>query len=137
MLRPLSRYAGAWLLGIFSWMPPAFAEQGTVPVIDACYRLYQQRLAHSGVQGVPVLRLTITESGDVADAQVIQSSGRPELDEIAARCVEGWHYKPAVKDGKPTTALLTIALMFHLRSRPSPGWNYETAERVVENIDDR
>jgi len=56
--------------------------------------------------GPTAFSLSIGVDGAVKSAVVIQSSGDRILDWAAAKCVQiHWHYKPAIKDGKPVESV--------------------------------
>ncbi len=73
-----------------------------------------RRLGHEGrVQ----LRLTISPQGQVVKAEVVTSSGWPELDQEAVNWVEAhWRYKPAIRGGVPVMATAMAAVKFDLKS---------------------
>ncbi len=67
-------------------------------------------------QGTTVLQLTISPKGDVAAANIVQSSGFAELDAAAASWVVAhWKYKPAIKGGVTVTSQTQAAVKFDLR----------------------
>ena len=66
-----------------------------------CFQFYPEAEQKAGIDGESRLRFTVTESGDVRDPVVVQSSGNANLDGAALRCVTTWTYHPGVKDGKP------------------------------------
>ena len=58
-----------------------------------------------GEQGTVKLRLTISPQGVVTAADVVQSSGFPDLDQTAVSWVMShWKYKPAVQAGVAVTS---------------------------------
>lgn len=69
-----------------------------------------------GEQGTVLLRLTISPSGDVTSADIVQSSGYADLDQTAAAWVQAhWKYKPAVQGGVAVPSTTTAALKFDLK----------------------
>jgi protein TonB len=73
-----------------------------------------RRLNH---EGTVRLRLTIGPDGRVRRADIVRSSGWPELDETAAAWVVAhWRYQPALQGGVPVTATAQAAVKFDLRS---------------------
>ena len=70
-----------------------------------------------GQEGRVVLRLTISPQGAVVRADVVQSSGYPELDQTAqAWVIAHWRYQPAVTHGVPVTSQTMAAVRFDLNS---------------------
>lgn len=67
------------------------------PVYPALSRRY-------GETGKVVLRVTLDESGKVAQATVDRSSGFPRLDEAALSAVRGWRCVPVQRNGRPVQA---------------------------------
>jgi len=65
-------------------------------------------------QGTVVLEASITESGCVRSARVVQGVA-PDLDLAAMISVSQWRYTPTPLDGKPVTVLMTITVNFRLR----------------------
>ncbi len=69
-----------------------------------------------GQEGTVLLRLTISPSGDVTNAEIVQSSGFPELDQTAASWVQAhWKYKPAMQGGVAVAATTTAAVKVDLK----------------------
>ena len=78
------------------------------------YPPYARRLNH---EGTVQLRLTVGPDGRVLRADVVRSSGWPELDETAAAWVVAhWRYRPALQGGMPVTATALAAVRFDLKS---------------------
>ncbi|HWA02947.1 MAG TPA: TonB family protein [Rhizomicrobium sp.] len=70
-----------------------------------------------GAQGTVRLRLTISAQGTVTAADVVQSSGVPELDRTAvAWVIAHWKYKPAVRGGVAVASSAIAAVVFNLRN---------------------
>lgn len=90
--------------------PVALAGTHTTPP----YPPISRRL---GQEGVVQLRITIAPDGSVAHADVIQSSGWPELDEAASSwVVVHWRYQPATEGGVPVTSTVLAAVRFNLET---------------------
>ena len=91
----------------------AASARGTTHTIPP-YPPMARRLGH---QGVVQLRLTITPDGRVAQAEIVKSSGWPELDQEAAEWVRAhWRYKPAVQAGVLVASVAMAAVKFDLRA---------------------
>jgi len=86
----------------------AIAETHTAPP----YPTLARRL---GAQGKVTLRLSVQADGSVGKAEVVTSSGRPDLDQAAAQWITGhWTYRPAIRGGIPATAQVMAAVDFNL-----------------------
>jgi protein TonB len=70
-----------------------------------------------GEQGTVKLRLTISPQGTVTVADIVQSSGFPDLDQTAVGWVLSyWKYKPAVQGGMAVTSTALAAVVFNLKN---------------------
>jgi len=58
-----------------------------------------------GETGVVVLRVELSESGNVAHARVERSSGHSRLDDAALAAVRTWRCTPASRNGQPVRAV--------------------------------
>ncbi|PYV82360.1 MAG: energy transducer TonB, partial [Acidobacteria bacterium] len=72
----------------------------------------QARDAHR--EGVVVLYIEITPEGRPQNIQILRRVGLG-LDESAQESLRQWTFKPATKDGKPVTAMLTVEVNFSVR----------------------
>lgn len=78
----------------------ARADTDTPPVLTGIHECRLPRLGE--VQSVK-LAFLVTETGTVEDVNVVQTSGNPQGDRIAAECIAGWTYKPATHNGVPVS----------------------------------
>jgi len=70
-----------------------------------------------GEHGSVRLSLTISATGDVTGASVVQSSGFPDLDHTAVDWVLGhWKYKPATHDGVAVPSQSQAVVVFNLQN---------------------
>jgi protein TonB len=68
-------------------------------------------------QGNVKLSLQISAQGVVTAAQVVQSSGFPDLDQSAVSWVMGhWRYKPAMQSGQPVASTAMAVVVFNLKN---------------------
>ena len=68
-----------------------------------------------GVEGKVTLRLTVNAQGRVAQAEIVTSSGRDDLDQTAqAWIVAHWTYKPALANGAPAASQTMATVVFSL-----------------------
>ncbi len=64
------------------------------------------------VQGVVIMDVTLSPTGEVSDVEVLRSV--PLLDEAAVAAVRQWRYEPTLVDGEPVPILLTVTMNFSL-----------------------
>lgn len=70
------------------------------------------RLNHEGATTVAV---HISASGAVTGVDVSNSSGFPELDEAAQKCVQArWHFSPATENGAPVASTKQYRIVWKL-----------------------
>jgi TonB family protein len=65
---------------------------------------YPKSALKAGIEGTTTLSFHITETGDVRDIEIAQSSGNDALDSAARQCARNWLYHPALLNGKPIEA---------------------------------
>ena len=71
------------------------------------------RLNH---EGSTTLTVQIGADGSVKGTNVSSSSGFPELDEAAQKCVEArWHFSPATQNGGPVESTKQYRIVWKLR----------------------
>jgi protein TonB len=71
------------------------------------------RLNH---EGSTTLAVQIGPDGSVKSTNVSASSGFPELDEAAQKCVEArWHFSPATQNGSPVESTKQYRIVWKLR----------------------
>lgn len=73
---------------------------------------YPLEAARNQTSGYAVVQFTVSATGVVSNAHVIDSSPRRVFDQAAIRAVEQSTYKPALKDGEPVTAVLQRRIDF-------------------------
>jgi TonB family protein len=79
--------------------------------------LYPVRFRNSGIQGVVVLEVNISDKGIVTGSKVVKSL-LPEaggLDDVAISTVKNWKFKPALLNKKPVNSKVTIPIPFNLK----------------------
>ena len=84
---------------------PAGITRGA-QVVQAAAAQYPLAAARNQTSGYAVVEFTVSPTGAVTNAHVIDSSPRRVFDQAAIRAVEQSSYKPALKDGDPTSAVL-------------------------------
>lgn len=76
---------------------------------------YSEEARRARVQGTVELLVTVTHDGSVEVKSVIKSLGYG-LDEKAKEAAKAWKFRPAMKDGQPVSADVSILINFSLRS---------------------
>jgi TonB family protein len=72
-------------------------------------------MRHKGVEAEVVLKIEISEQGDVVDVQVVRGD-EPFLT-AAIAAVKTWKYSPAVDDGTPVASTRVVKIPFRLNAR--------------------
>ena len=75
---------------------------------------FPQRAAARGVEGYVILRFTVTETGSVADPEVLRANPPGFFELAAKRAVMRWKYQPQIRNGKPTRVLTLTRITFQL-----------------------
>jgi protein TonB len=73
---------------------------------------YPLDAARNQTSGYAVVQFTVSATGKVSNAHVINSSPRRVFDQAAIRAVEQSTYQPALKDGEPVDAVLQRRIDF-------------------------
>jgi protein TonB len=75
---------------------------------------YPRRARMQGVAGTTRIRLTLAADGRVTEVEVLDSTP-PGVFEMAARRVgEALQFRPAVRDGRPVAARVSLNLVWRL-----------------------
>jgi protein TonB len=77
--------------------------------------VYPPRSIELGQQGEVLVRVRLQPDGAAAEIILWRSSNFPLLDRSALAAVRGWHFLPAMRDGRPVAAWVEIPVRFHLR----------------------
>lgn len=67
-----------------------------------------------GREGTALLRVLVMEDGHVGEVVIIGSSHFWDLDEAAEEAVSQWHFKPALRNGKPVRQSALLPIRFAL-----------------------
>ena len=73
---------------------------------------YPSKALEDGIEGQVVLRVLVSESGDVENVDVV--SGDKGLTEAAVDAVKKWTFEPYLVDGKPAKVRTTLPIDFKL-----------------------
>lgn len=83
------------------------------PDADAYYPSFSKR---SGEQGTVVVRLIISEVGEVEDVAILQSSSFPRLDRAATDIGRRYRFKPFLVNGSPQRISTNLLIKFNLKN---------------------
>ena len=76
--------------------------------------VYPPRSIELGQQGEVLVRVRLEPDGGAAEILLWRSSSFPLLDRAALTAVRGWHFLPAMRDGRPVAAWVEIPVRFRL-----------------------
>ena len=74
---------------------------------------YPREALRRGVGGTVRVQATVSPDGSVDRMEVAESSGNRYLDRAAMEAVRRWHFKPAMRNGQPISATVTIPVEFN------------------------
>lgn len=77
---------------------------------------YPELLQKAGIEGEVYLQATIDENGKVVSVKTAKSTNA-DFVEAAVEAVKKWEFSPALKDGKPIKAEVTIPFRFKLEEK--------------------
>jgi protein TonB len=83
------------------------------PDADPYYPSFSKR---AGEQGEVVVRLIISETGEVEEARLLQSSSYPRLDRAAMEIGKRYRFKPYLINGSPAKISTNLLIKFNLKS---------------------
>lgn len=96
---------------------PLTEEQQTPPTVKAAKMAPQTVAVQDAMATLPhstntMLRLTVTEDGNAADTEVIQSSGSIILDQYAMESANTWAFQPAKRGDKAVRMTVSVPIRF-------------------------
>jgi len=81
--------------------------------LDQVPPFYAPDAMRRGVQGSVLLELTVLPDGRVGEIKVIRSLD-PDLDRAAVAAATKWRFRPALRNGQPVAAPVTVEMAFTL-----------------------
>lgn len=109
---PLTGGAGLYL-GNFQQVDST--EEGDVSPVVVIRPMYPREAALSGIEGWVKVEFTITETGTVTDARVIDAQPARIFNREAIRAILKWKFKPRVIDGVAVERRATQTIDFTLQ----------------------
>lgn len=76
---------------------------------------YPPEARAGGRQGKVRVKVLIAENGTPSEIQLAESSGSASLDEAALTALRRWRFQPALRNGQPVLAWVTVPVIFSLR----------------------
>ena len=90
--------------------PAVLPDSTRLEVLKSFKAPYPLKAQEEGIQGRVVVKVTISQQGDVVGADVV--SGDPILAESAVNTVKKWKFKPYVRNGKAVQAVMQLPFDF-------------------------
>jgi TonB family protein len=84
------------------------------PALGAHQAVYTPIAVKLHQEGDVLVQLAVLPDGSVGDARILKSSGSPQLDASALVSAGYWRYRPALRNGKPVAANVTVKVRFKL-----------------------
>lgn len=75
---------------------------------------YPMSAVSNRIEGYVLVRFTVTETGSVADPQVLRSDPPNVFDRAAIRSILRWKYQPQLANGKPVSVVSYTRITFKL-----------------------
>jgi TonB family protein len=83
---------------------------------------YPARSAQSGNEGWVMLSFIVSETGEVEEPMIEDSSGVEAFEQAALGAVRYWRYRPATVDGEPVAqSMVKVKMIFAIEGRPATG----------------
>lgn len=76
---------------------------------------YPPEARAGGREGKVRVKVLIAENGTPGEVQLAESSGNTSLDEAALTALRRWRFQPALRNGQPVLAWVTVPVIFSLR----------------------
>lgn len=89
---------------------PALPDSTSLEPIKINRADYPQLAAERGIQGQVIIKVHVSESGDVEQVDIV--SGDPILADAAVRAAKKWKFKPFIKNGRPTRVAAKVPMDF-------------------------
>jgi protein TonB len=76
---------------------------------------YPDALREKGVEATVVLRVLVTETGQVSDVKVLRPASEPAFNEAALAAVRRWTFSPCMKKGQAVACWYAVGVPFQLK----------------------
>jgi protein TonB len=75
---------------------------------------YPMSAVSNRIEGFVLLRFTVTETGSVADPEVLRADPPGMFDRAAMRAVLRWKYQPQLANGEPVSVISYTRIVFQM-----------------------
>jgi TonB family protein len=82
--------------------------------VSPAHPVYPESARKAGVEGTPVVEITIGADGAVLACSLVTSSGNSLLDSAAMNAARGTKFAPGTRDGKPVEMKIKVPYRFKL-----------------------
>jgi protein TonB len=76
---------------------------------------YPDSARRRGIEGTTLLKIRVSDQGEVVEVLVDQSAGHDDLDQAAIAAVKKWRFEPARKGNQPVASWAKLPVRFALR----------------------
>jgi periplasmic protein TonB len=97
--------------------PKTTPEAGNVvppTAVSPAHPVYPESARKAGVEGTPVVEITIGADGAVLACSLVTGSGNSLLDQAALDAARGTKFSPGTRDGKPVEMKIKVPYRFKL-----------------------
>ncbi|MBN1448003.1 MAG: TonB family protein [Bacteroidetes bacterium] len=94
---------------------PQIPTDASAALLEPLEVIYPDSAMRRGWEGVAIIAAWIDRRGDVAYAELAESSGHAMLDSVALTAVLSGYFKAAQRDGQPVASRMSIPVEFRLR----------------------
>lgn len=120
-LRPLFRPLAAMAVVVLALVGPAACGNPEIEPPTPLYGedpvLYPVELWDQGLEGTTVLRIRVTDTGEVDSVEVAESAGHDGLDEAAVAGAKELRFQPGRRNGKRVRMWASLPVEFSTRPR--------------------
>lgn len=117
-----SAWTAAWAGAVGIAILSACAADGEIeqpaPLFGETPIDYPLQLWDQDMEGQTLLRVRVTDVGEVDSVEVVESSGYPAFDSAAASGAKEIRFRPARRDGKRIEVWAKVPVHFSKRPRP-------------------
>jgi periplasmic protein TonB len=76
---------------------------------------YPDSARRRGIEGTTLLKVHVSEKGQVTEVLVEQSAGHQDLDQAALEAVKKWRFTPERKGNQPIAVWVKLPVRFELK----------------------
>ncbi|HBK44925.1 MAG TPA: TonB-dependent receptor, partial [Xanthomonadaceae bacterium] len=93
---------------------PVVANREARPLGSNAMPTYPPRALRAGIEGGMVARIQVDTRGNVSDVSIVERQGNRDrdLDRAVINTVRGWHFEPAMRDGRAVASTVQVPVEF-------------------------